>query len=122
MNQPFAAQSIPLAPTEETLLRRSYDQLQTALSIGMIATWFWDIGSDKVSGDLNLFRLFGVDEQDGIDGLPLSAFTNSIHPDDQQRVMSLIDEAIRSGNTYEADLQGKLVAAAEAIVATRPAS
>jgi len=29
---------------------------------------------------------------------------------------------VRAGNTYEADLQGKLVAAAEAIVATRPAS
>lgn len=77
----------------------------------MIATWFWDIGTDEVSGDLNLFRLFGVDEQDGIDGLPLSAFTNSIHPEDHQRVMSLIDEAIRSGNTYEAEyrisLQGQ---------------
>lgn len=103
MNQPLAAQSNPLVPTEETLLRRSYDQLQTALSIGMIATWFWDIGADKVTGDRNLLRFFGVDEQDGIDGLPLSAFTDSIHPEDQQRVVSLINESIRSGNTYEAE-------------------
>ncbi|GAB3801841.1 hypothetical protein GCM10028819_29900 [Spirosoma humi] len=103
MNQPFAAQPTPLAPIDETLLRRSYDQLQTALSIGLIATWFWDIGTDRVSGDLNLLRLFGVDEQAGTDGLPLSAFINAIHPEDQQRVMSLIDEAIRSGNTYEAE-------------------
>ena len=103
MNQPVAAQPNPLVPTEETLLRRSYDQLQTALSIGMIATWFWDISTDKVVGDLNLLRLFGVNEHDGIDGLPLSAFTNAIHPEDQQRVISLIEEAIRSGNIYEAE-------------------
>ncbi|AKD54438.1 PAS domain-containing sensor histidine kinase [Spirosoma radiotolerans] len=111
MNQPVAAQSTPLVPTEETLLRRSYDQLQTALSIGMIATWFWDIGTDKVSGDLNLLRLFGVNEHDNVDGLPLRAFTTLIHPEDQQRVTSLINEAIRSGNTYEAEyrisLQGQ---------------
>ncbi|GAB3779942.1 hypothetical protein GCM10028818_31290 [Spirosoma horti] len=103
MNQPVAAHFTPSVTAEETLLRRSYDQLQTALSIGMIATWFWDIGTDKVSGDLNLLRLFDVNERDNIDGLPLSAFTTSIHPEDQQRVMSLIDEAIRSGNTYEAE-------------------
>lgn len=103
MNQPLAAQSTPLIPTEETLLRRSYHQLQTALSIGMIATWFWDIGADKVTGDLNLLRFFGVDEPNGIDGLPLNAFTDAIHPEDQQRVMSLINESIRSGNTYEAE-------------------
>jgi PAS domain S-box-containing protein len=103
MNQPFAAQSTPLQPDEEVLLRRSYDQLQTALSIGLIATWFLDIGSDKVYGDLNLLRLFSVQDDLGDLGLPLSTFTDSIHPDDQPRVKQLIDEAIETGRIYEAE-------------------
>ncbi|GAB2557802.1 PAS domain-containing sensor histidine kinase [Spirosoma aerophilum] len=103
MNQPFAAQSTPLQPDEEALLRRSFDQLQTALSIGLIATWFLDIGADKVYGDVNLFRLFSVHDELGELGLPLSTFTDSIHPDDQSRVLHLIDEAIRYGQVYEAE-------------------
>ncbi|MFD2932972.1 PAS domain-containing sensor histidine kinase [Spirosoma flavum] len=103
MNQPLAAQPSPLLPDEEALLRRSYDQLQTALSIGLIATWFWDIGTDKVYGDLNLLRLFGFHNHPITTGLPLSDFTDSIHPDDRPRVIHLIDEAIHSGHIYEAE-------------------
>ncbi len=103
MNQPVAAQSTSLLPSEEALLRRSYDQLQTALSIGLIATWFWDIGTDKVYGDLNLMRLFGLHEPLDTKGLPLHTFTDSIHPDDQPRVINLIETAIHLGKTYEAE-------------------
>ncbi|AUD02545.1 PAS domain-containing sensor histidine kinase [Spirosoma pollinicola] len=105
MNQPFAAQSTSLLPDEEALLRRSYDQLQTALSIGLIATWFWDIQTDKVYGDLNLFRLFGIPEHSLTVGLPLHTFTDQIHPDDQSRVTHLINEAIQSGTMYEAEFR-----------------
>lgn len=103
MNQPIAAQSTLLLPAEEALLRRSYDHLQTALSIGLIATWFWDIGNDRVLGDRNLFRLFGVTEEQGLSGLPLNTFTDNIHPDDRARVLQLINESIQSNTTYEAE-------------------
>lgn len=104
MNQPTAAQFSPLLSDEESLLRRSYDQFQTALSIGLIATWFWDIGNDKLYGDPNLLRMFDVaDTQTSRDGLPLSTFTNNIHPDDRDRVLQLIEESIRLGRTYEAE-------------------
>ena len=103
MNQPSAAQSSSLLSDEETLLRRSYDQLQTALSIGLIATWFWDIGQDKVYGDQNLLRLFGVTNSQADYGLPLSTFTDTIHADDRERVTRLIREAIESSHIYEAE-------------------
>ncbi|QDK82240.1 PAS domain S-box protein [Spirosoma sp. KCTC 42546] len=103
MNQPLAAQPILLLPDEEALLRRSYDQLQTALSIGLIATWFWDIGNDLVYGDRNLFQFFGVTETQEQAGLPLNTFTNNIHPDDRSRTIELINEALQSGTTYEAE-------------------
>ncbi|CAN5475549.1 hypothetical protein BH09BAC4_BH09BAC4_29140 [soil metagenome] len=103
MNQSFAAHPSPLLPAEEALLRRSYDQLQAALSIGLVATWFWTIGSDNVSGDQNLLRLFDINETSETDGLPLQAFTDNIHSDDRHRVIQLIDKAIHSGSTYETE-------------------
>lgn len=90
-------------PPEEDLLLRSYDQLQTALSIGLIATWFWDINTDKVYGDANLFHLFGVPENPEDKGLPLKVFTNNIHDDDRARVSHLIEEAMRNHHGYEAE-------------------
>ncbi|MCX6218067.1 PAS domain-containing protein [Spirosoma sp.] len=103
MNRPFAAKSTSLLPDEEVLLLRSYDQLQTALSIGLIATWFWDLGTDNVLGDPNLLRMFGIRESAEITSLPLRIFTDSIHPDDRSRVLQLIDQGVQSGRPYEAE-------------------
>ncbi|MBD2757658.1 PAS domain-containing sensor histidine kinase [Spirosoma validum] len=103
MNQPAPAQSTPLLPAEEALLRRSYDQLQAALSIGLVATWYWEINTDKVYGDQNLLRLFGVPAAESTTGLPLNTFTDNIHPDDQTHVVRLIEEAIQLGHIYEAE-------------------
>ncbi|GAB4039564.1 PAS domain-containing sensor histidine kinase [Spirosoma gilvum] len=104
MNQPTAAHFSLQFSEEESVLRRSYDQFQTALSIGLIATWFWDIGQDKVYGDSNLLSMFNLaDSPNMMEGLPLSTFTDTIHPDDRSRVMRLIDASIRSGQTYEAE-------------------
>ncbi|GAB3978336.1 hypothetical protein GCM10028806_41220 [Spirosoma terrae] len=88
---------------EETVLLRSYDQLQTALSIGAIATWFWDIETDKVFGDSNLLRMFGVDATNEKEGLPLNLFVSNIHPADQSRVVKSIEESMYSGKGYEAE-------------------
>ncbi|GAB3889260.1 PAS domain-containing sensor histidine kinase [Spirosoma agri] len=102
MNQLVAAQRNPHLLQEDILLR-SYDQLQTALSIGMIATWFWNIGSDRVYGDSNLFQLFGIQGLPTEDGLPLNTFTDAIHADDRSLVVQLIEDAMRLNRTYEAE-------------------
>lgn len=103
MNQPSPAQFPASSPDQEVLLRRSYDQLQTTLGVGLIATWFWDIGHDKVYGNQNLLHLFGVADSSESTGLPLSTFVDAIYVDDQTRVRRLIEEAIQSGRTYEAE-------------------
>lgn len=103
MNQPSSAQSSTLSPDQEALFRRSYDQLQIALGFGLVATWFWNIGHDKVYGDRNLFGLFGITKASETDGLPLSLFTNAIHTDDRPHVLRLIEETTQSGRNYEAE-------------------
>ncbi|WP_338871506.1 PAS domain-containing protein [Spirosoma sp. SC4-14] len=88
---------------EEALLLRSYNQFQTALSIGLIATWFWDIDSDRVYGDSNLLRMFDQKSADATEGLPLNVFTNNIHSDDRDRIIQLIQRSMQSGQNYEAE-------------------
>jgi len=88
---------------EEALLLRSYNQFQTALSIGLIATWFWDINSDRVYGDSNLLRMFDLDNTDITEGLPLNVFTGTIHGDDRERIVQLIQKAMQSDRNYEAE-------------------
>ena len=101
MSQPFATESTPQPIQETALLQPSSDQLQAALCSGLTATWLWDIINDTLYGDPALFNLLGI-EQDKI-SLPTHLFTDVVHPDDRQRVMSLIDEAREKGTFFEAD-------------------
>lgn len=91
--------------SDEPKLRRTYDQLQLSLRAGLIATWFWDVDQDKVYGDPFLLDTFGIDSDQASDGLPLTAFTNSIHDDDRNRVIGQITNALSSGQLYEADFR-----------------
>ncbi|GAA4419629.1 PAS domain-containing sensor histidine kinase [Nibrella viscosa] len=87
----------------EAALHRAQTQLQAALSAGLVSTWFWDINQDKVYGDQNLARLFGVEVEQAAHGLPLDNFVNAIHPDDRARVMQLIEQAVANQAEYEAE-------------------
>ncbi len=78
-------------------------RLQAALSTGSIGVWVWDIKANKVMGDQNLAVQFGVDRQQAEDGLPLSVFTDSIHPDDREWVLKRIQTAVTTTKVFEAE-------------------
>ncbi|MBC7581539.1 PAS domain S-box protein [Aeromicrobium sp.] len=85
----------------EQKLEQTSSQLESALEIGLVSTWSWDIASDVVVGDANLARSFGVTPEAAAKGLPLKIFTDSIHPDDQKRVLNAIQKSIKHGAPYE---------------------
>jgi PAS domain S-box-containing protein len=87
----------------ESILARSHAQLQTALSAGLIATWYWELATDTVFADRNLSRLFAVSEAQGAAGLPLATFLAAIHPDDRVPVQAQITQTLASGHAYEAE-------------------
>jgi len=77
-------------------------QLDAALSGGRIATWVWDIRADRVRSDSNLTAFFNLPPEDGA-GLPVAAYADALHPEDQPRVLALLEQAIRTGEDYEAE-------------------
>ena len=84
-------------------LQRAQHQLDEALSIGLIGTWLWDIDTDRVIGDANMADMFGVSAKAAAKGLPASAFTHALHPDDQPRVQKEIAAALKSGEIFHSE-------------------
>lgn len=58
-----------------------------------IATWNWDIVNNRVVGDENLARLFGVSAQDAA-GSPIEKYLPAIHPDDRISLKAAISKAL----------------------------
>ena len=76
--------------------------LESALAGGHIATWQWDIQADRLRGDRNMNAFFNL-SPDGGDGLPVAAYADTLHPQDRPRVMSLLEQAVSSGEDYVAE-------------------
>lgn len=75
--------------------QQAQERLKAALSTGSIGVWVWNIPENKVFADSNLAYRFGVEPEDAANGLPLSVFTDSIHPDDQPWVKKEIQLAVK---------------------------
>jgi len=88
----------------EAALRKSEERLQLAIEAsGVVGTWDWDIPSDLIYADERFAALFGVDPDTIATGVPLSDFTNGIHPDDREYVQDQIREALETGKHYAAE-------------------
>jgi PAS domain S-box-containing protein len=81
-------------------LRDAQARLKAALSAGEVATWTWDVRADRVTADRNMARLFGVSDADA-DGGPGAAYLAAVHPDDRDRVGTVIGRSLAEGGSYE---------------------
>ena len=86
----------------EDALRETRERLQTALDVGHVGTWEWDIQKNRVVADRNLARFFGLLDQEAV-GSPVERFLRAVHPDDLARVGARIDEAVRECDGFIAD-------------------
>ena len=69
--------------------------LQNALdAVAVAGTWDWDIASDHVRADTFVALLFNVDPGAAAAGVPLPAYIDGIHPDDQEHVHALIRRSV----------------------------
>jgi PAS domain S-box-containing protein len=79
-------------------------RLQLALDAGAIAgTWFWDVQRDVFFADARFARYFSLDADLLQAGVPLATVVQSIHPEDEPRVMGLIANAMAAGGRYCAE-------------------
>ena len=78
-------------------------RLDAAMESGEVATWVWDVPTDRLYADKYLARMFGVSE-DQAKGGPLGAYTGAIHPDDRERTTAQIMAATASeSGDYQAE-------------------
>ena len=80
--------------------------LQHALdSVEIAGAWDWDIASDLVCADTFVALLFNVDPEEAAAGLPLSAYIDGMHQDDQEHVHSLIRRCIDEDTPFVAEFR-----------------
>jgi PAS domain S-box-containing protein len=84
-------------------LREANMLLEAALSAGGVVAWAWDVPNDRVIGNATLARIFSVDPQKAVGGLPLETFVQAIHAEDRQRVMDAVTRALNTRGFYAED-------------------
>lgn len=68
-------------------------------ALAHVGRWLWDVGSDAVQWSDELHRMHGVDPSD-FEGT-LAAHLSVVHDDDRERVRSLMEAAVASGQPFE---------------------
>jgi PAS domain S-box-containing protein len=93
--------------TDKILTEKKLDiaqaQLEQTLSNGSIGTWFWDIKQDKVYGDSNLAKMFGLPADQVKKGVTVGMFVEAIHPADRDRVAKEIQDAVKATGSFESE-------------------
>lgn len=88
---------------QQSNLRRRQKQLSEAEAIGRMGHWHWLIGEDNISWSEEIFRIFGVDQNQYkpcINGL-----TDLIHKRDLGRVVQIFQRAIIEEKNYDMDFR-----------------
>jgi len=68
-------------------------------ALAHVGRWLWDVGTDAVQWSDELHRMHGVDPRE-FEGT-LTAHLGVVHPDDRERVHSLMERAVASGQPFE---------------------
>ena len=86
----------------ELALSRNREKLSLALQAsGVVGIWDWDVVADRVYSDDKFASLYNVDPKAAAtEGVPISGFTASIHPDDAERVGEVMQSVMASGEKF----------------------
>lgn len=81
-------------------------EIRSALKAsGFVGTWENDLLADRVHLSGSLIELLGITPERAAFGVPLSAFLEGIHPDDQERVSGLVREAHVTAGRFAAQFR-----------------
>jgi PAS domain S-box-containing protein len=86
----------------ELAAAEAHRRLDAALIAGEVGTFEWDVPGDRLHGDRNFARIFGI-TLDESGGAPLAGYLAAIHPNDRERVLGLVRLTIDTGCDYEAE-------------------
>lgn len=75
--------------------------LRAAAELARVGTWTWEIGSDVLSWSDYGHQIFGTDPAGP--SATYQTYVDMLHPDDRERVLSVIRSAMATGERYEVD-------------------
>lgn len=81
--------------------------LDATLATAGVATFDWDMASNRLRGNAMLDRFFGLKGAGG-EGLLLGDLLNSIYEPDRPRLLAALDAARRTGGRYETEFRTEL--------------
>ncbi len=87
-----------LAERDRVLHERTR-HLQVAQALAHLGSWNWDIASGKMEWSDELYRIFGYEPQS--QEMTFDSFVSSVLPDDHDRVLTSIDDALAGAAPYD---------------------
>jgi PAS domain S-box-containing protein len=87
----------------EALLRDQSEKLRLALEAARMATWDWDILTNRITWSPNTEALFGLAAGEFDDSY--DRFVARLHPDDRERVLEAINAAITMSADYDIEFR-----------------
>src|SRR5258706_2528541 len=85
----------------EGALRQSADRLTMALATARMGVWEWDITTNELFWSSECYAITGAERFDN----QLRSFTDLIHPEDVERVMSAARQAIQNQKIFEVEFR-----------------
>ncbi len=84
----------------EAEIQQARSRLASTLAASEIGTWELDVASGTVQSDLNMAKMFGLPLAAAA-AAPREVYRDIIHPDDQERVMAVVERSLATGEDYE---------------------
>ncbi|MDC8449886.1 MAG: PAS domain S-box protein [Nitrospira sp.] len=91
-----------LAERDRVLHERTR-HLQVALALAHLGSWNWDIASGEVEWSDELYRIFGYEPRSRT--MTFDSFVSAVLPDDHDRVLASIDDALAGKATYDIEFR-----------------
>ncbi len=92
----------------ERALRRSEERLTVALdAAGVVGTWEWDIGSNRITGDTRFASMYGLTDAQAKDGVAIASLEHVIHGDDLALVYAKLEDAVAARIPFRAEYRLK---------------
>jgi PAS domain S-box-containing protein len=87
----------------ERELEESRSRLRDLQRLARLATWSYNVVDDSISWSEELFRMTGLDPSQGTP--TRQKFYELVHPDDRERLRSVVSDAVTQGHGYEISIR-----------------
>jgi two-component system cell cycle sensor histidine kinase/response regulator CckA len=79
-------------------------KLAEAQQIAQLGSWEWEIAADRVTWSDELYRIYGVNPDDGVSGFgSYGSYLEKVHADDRARVARVIETALTERRPWSID-------------------